>query len=153
CAVGMLVAAPAKAQKPTSRTTEYSPYEQEAIDAALAEQHLEIDPAPEGKRIGRIRVVRLDVLEPRDPGPELLKRVPIVSPLGKYVKKSMLNALHVRSREYVIRRELLLREGEQYVQVLIDETARNMRARMPLQVSLVVIVPVKTDEDDKVDVL
>jgi hypothetical protein len=144
---------PAAAQKPTSQVTEYSPYEKEAIDAALAERGLEIDKTPEGKTIGRIDTVRLEVLEPRDPGPELLRKVPIVSPVGRYVTKPMLNWLHVRSKDYVIRRELLLREGDPYVQVLVDETARNMRSRMPLQISLVVIVPVKSKEPGNVDLL
>lgn len=139
----VLDAQPARAQKPTSQTTEYSPYEKEAIDAALKDLSLEIDPNPEGKTIGRIYGVRLEVLEPRDPGPELLKKVPIVSPVGRYVTKPMLNWLHVLSREWIIRREFLLKEGDPYVQVIIDETARNMRSRMPLQVSLVVILPVK----------
>jgi hypothetical protein len=154
CAAGLLLSAPARAQKPVSRATEYSPYEKEAIANALKERGLEIDPSPEGKTIGHIETERLEVLEPRDPGPELLKPIPIVSPLGRYVTKPMLNALHVLSKDYVIRRELLLREGEPYVQVLIDETARNMRARMPLEVSLVVVVPVKSKADpSKVDLL
>jgi outer membrane protein assembly factor BamA len=46
-----------------------------------------------------------------------------------------------------------VREGDPYVQVLVDETARNMRARMPLQVSLVVILPVRSEEADRVDLL
>lgn len=131
----------ASAQKPTSSTTEYSPYEKEAIDIALQDLKLEIDPHPQGKRVGKIWTVRLDVLEPRDPGPELLKPVPIVSPAGKYVTKPMLNWIHVLTKPYIIRRELLVRENETYEQVLVDETARNMRSRMP--VSLVVIVPVR----------
>src|SRR5262245_16944892 len=116
-------------QKPVSQATEYSPYEQEAIDTALADRGLTIDKNPEGKKVRRIDTVRLEVLEPRDPGPELLKPIPIVSPLGSVVTKPMLNWLHVRSRDFVIRRELLLAEGDPYQQVLVDETARNMRAR------------------------
>lgn len=150
---GLHFSVPAAGQKPTSRATEYSPYEKEAIENALEERGLEIDKAPEGKTIGRIDTVRLEVLEERDPGPELLKKVPIVSPIGRYVTKPMLNWLHVRSKDYVIRRELLSREGDEYVQVLMDETARNMRSRMPLQVSLVVIVPIKAKEPGTVDLL
>ena len=110
CAVGLLTPAAASAQKPTSKSTEYSPYEREAIDAALAERGLTVDPAPEGKSIRRIEVVRLQVLEGRDPGPELLRPVPLLSPIGKHVTKPMLNWLHVLSKEYIIRRELLLGE-------------------------------------------
>ncbi|MBX3209120.1 MAG: hypothetical protein KF764_29070 [Labilithrix sp.] len=153
CAAGLLAALPAGAQRPTSQATEYSPYEREAIDAALAQRGLVVDRAPEGKIIGRIDTVRLEVLEARDPGPELLKPIPLVSPIGTYVTKPMLNSLHALSKDFIIRRELLLREGDEYVQVLMDETARNMRGRMPLQVSLVVIVPVKSKEPGEVDLL
>lgn len=151
--LSLLAAAPARAQKPTSQTTEYSAYEKEAIDAALRDLKLVVEPAPEGKRIGKVIGVRLEVLEPRDPGPELLKKVPILSPLGRHVTKPMLNWLHVLSKEWILQRELLLKEGEPYVQVVVDETARNMRARMPLQVSLVVIVPVRAQGEGDVDLL
>jgi hypothetical protein len=149
----LVMAAPARAQKPSSMTTEYSPYEKEAISAALRDLQLKIDPAPEDKRVGKIIGVRLEVLEPRDPGPELLKTVPIVAPLGKVVTKPVLNSLHVLTKGWIIERELLLHEGDRYVQVIVDETARNMRARMPVQVSLVVIVPVQSEEEDTVDLL
>lgn len=147
-----LVAAPAAAQKPVSRKTEYSAYEKEAINAALQKDHLTIDRAPEGKLIGKIDFVRLEVLEDRDPGLEDLKRVPILS-VARHIDKSTLNSLHTTSKEYIIRRELLVLEGEPYVQVLMDEVARNMRARMPFQVSLVVIIPVVSKEAGKVDLL
>lgn len=149
---GAASAGEARAQ-PTSSATEYSDYEREAIDAALKDLGRKIDPAPEGKTIGTITSVRLEVLEPRDPGPELLRRVPLLSPGGRYLKKSMLNSLHVLSKEYVIRRELLLAPGEPYRQVLVDETARNMRSRMPMQVSLIVIVPVESSAPGEVDLL
>jgi outer membrane protein assembly factor BamA len=150
----LLFAAPAFGQKPVSKTTEYSPYEREAIDIALEDLKREIDPSPEGKIIGHYVGVRLEVLENRDPGPELLKPIPILSLAGRYVTKPMINWLHVTSKEFIIRREFLLKEGERYVQVIIDETARNMRVRMPLQVSLVVMVPIKSKEDPgKVDIL
>ena len=150
----ILAGSPAFAQKPTSRTTEYSAYEKEAIVAALQDLKLEVDPAPEEKRIGEVIGVRLEVLEPRDPGPELLKKVPILSPIGKVITKPMLNWIHILTKEWIIERELLLKPGDPYVQVIVDETARNMRARMPVQISLVVIVPVKSKTDpDKVDLL
>ena len=149
------VAGPARAQprKPTSTNTEYSPYEKEAIVTTLAEKKLQIDPAPEGKVIGEVFIERLEILEPRDPGPELLAPIPVVSALGKVVTKTTLNSIHVLTKEWIIRREMLLRPGEEYIQVVVDETARNMRARMPVQVSLVVLVPVQSKEPGKVDIL
>lgn len=143
---------PSGENAPTSKKTEYSPYEQEAIDIALKQYKLEREPVPEGKTVGKITSVRLDVLEPRDPGPELLQPIPIVSPLGTVVTKPMLNWLHITTKEFIIRRELLLKEGDPYSQVAVDETARNMRSRMT-QVSLVIIQPVKSAEPGKVDLL
>lgn len=134
----------AHAQRPTSTTTEYSPYEKDAIERVLAREGLALDPAPEGKIMRRIDTVRLEVLEARDPIPERVLGVPT---------RSILNGLHATSRDFVIRREVLLREGDRYLQVMIDETARNMRQRMPLQVSVVLLVPIRTDEAGTVDLL
>jgi len=131
-------------QKPTSRTGEYSAYEKETIRRALEATGLTLEHAPEGKRIDRVDTLRLEVLEDRDPIPEEV--------LGVKTRKLM-NSLHHVSRDYVIRREMLVREGDEYVQVLVDETARNMRARMPLQVSIVIIVPVRSEDPDKVSLL
>lgn len=134
----------ALAQRPTSKTTGYSAYEKETIRRALAASKLTLDPAPEGKIIDHIDTMRFDVFEDRDPIPEKFIGIPA---------RKILNSLHYTSRDYVIRREMLIHEGEEYVQVLVDETARNMRARMPLQVSVVVIVPIKTEDPDKVSIL
>lgn len=154
-AVASLVTTPARAQvaapapegtaeegprKPVSKTTEYSPYEREAIKNALAALHLEPEPSAEGKVIERIETVRLEVFEKRDPIPDTLG-------LRKFA-----NSLHVTSKDFVIRREMLLHEGDRYMQVVIDETARNMRSRMT-QVSVVIIVPVKGSSPDKVGLL
>ncbi|MBX3189814.1 MAG: hypothetical protein KF819_22505 [Labilithrix sp.] len=134
----------AQAQKPTSQTTEYSPYERETIKRAIEATGLVIDPSPEGKIVERIDTLRLEVLEDRDPIPEEV--------LGVKTRK-LLNTLHYTSRDFVIRREMLVKEGDPYVQVLVDETARNMRSRMPLQVSIVIIVPVKGSAPDRVALL
>ena len=69
--VGLLLApVGAQAQKPTSQSTEYSPYEKETIARSLAATGMEIDPLPEGKTVERIETLRLEVLEDRDPIPE-----------------------------------------------------------------------------------
>ncbi|MDQ2993005.1 MAG: hypothetical protein M3R30_09345 [Candidatus Eremiobacteraeota bacterium] len=131
-------------QKPTSRSYEYSPYEKETIARALAATHTQLDPAPEGKPIERIETLRLEVLEDRDPIPDDVAGIPA---------RRLLNDLHYVSRDFVIRREVLVKEGEPYQQVLIDETARNMRVNMPFQVSLVIIVPIRGTTPDKVRLL
>jgi len=160
-----LAPATAWAQKPTSQTTGYSAYEKETIKRTLEATGDKVDPAPEGKTVERIDIVRLDVLEDRDPVPEQLpfptlrmidsrpgtaKTPPLVPTLPA---RAIANSLHYTSRDFVIRREMLVKEGEPFVQVLVDETARNMRSRMPLQVSLVIIVPVKGSAPDKVVLL
>jgi hypothetical protein len=130
--------------KPTSKTFGYSPYEKETIARALAATGLTIDPAPEGKTIERIDTFRLEVLEDRDPIPEDI--------IGIKARK-IANSLHFVSNDFVIRRQVLLQEGESYQQILVDETARNMRGSMPLQVSVVIIVPVRGSTPDKVRLL
>jgi len=140
----MLPCRVALAQKPTSQATEYSAYEKETIARAVAAAGETIDPAPEGKIIERIDTMRFEVLEDRDPIPENVAGI---------AARKFLNSLHYVSRDYVIRREMLLREGEPYQQILIDETARNMRSNMPYQVSIVILVPVVGSAPDKVGVL
>jgi len=68
-----------------------------------------------GARIGTIRIHRLDIFDPTDPKED-------------YRPYRFANRLHIVTREQVIRRELLFREGDPYRQDLIDETERNLRA-------------------------
>lgn len=121
---------PAKAGEPQSRTGVYSRYEQETIGLVSRQEGLSVDPEPEGKAIESIDVVALDVIEPRDPAPQLL------------------NMLHFRSRDHVIRREALLREGEPFRKVLADETARNLRRYS--QLSLVIVLAARGSSPDRV---
>lgn len=139
-----LAPASALAQRPTSQNTEYSAYEKETIARALSATGLVLDTEAEGKIVERIDTLRLEVLEDRDPVPETVVGIPA---------RGILNGLHVISREFVIRRESLLKVGDPYLQILADETARNMRARMPIQVSVVILVPVKGSAPDKVALL
>jgi len=146
-AVGtLLVPAVARAQqqKPTSQTFEYSAYEKETIARALEETHSKLDLAPEGKTIEGIETLRLEVFEDRDPIPEKVVGVPT---------RRLLNSLHATSRDRIIRREMLLREGDAYQQITVDETARNMRSRMPVQISITLIVAVQGTTPDKVKLL
>jgi hypothetical protein len=101
--------APQSAPPPAERLQEYSAYEKETIEEQLARLHLERDPSPEGKIVERVEIVRLDVFEPRDILPQWL------------------NIFEFKTREYVIRDEVLLREGDAYSQSLVDDTLRNLR--------------------------
>ncbi|HEU4536906.1 MAG TPA: hypothetical protein VFS00_22440, partial [Polyangiaceae bacterium] len=118
---------------PESRTGAYSPYERSTIERVLARRGGSIEPAPEGKTIEAVDIEVLEVIEDRDPAP------------------GFLNVLHHRSRDYVVRREVLLRPGEPYQKVVVDETARNLRRLPPL--SLVVCVPTRGSAPGKVRLL
>jgi hypothetical protein len=121
---------------PAGRLHVYSPYEEETIKEVLEKLNLSRDPVPEGKLIERIEIVPLDVFEPRDKLP------------------TWLNIFHVTTREAVIRREVLLHEGERYQQALVDDTIRNLR-RIPgvPQLSAVLAVAAKGSAPDRVVVV
>jgi len=123
----------AASPKPSSTRVGYSPYEQSTIEASLRKTGLSPEVAPEGKIVESIEVVRLEVIEDRDPLP------------------GFLNAFHATSKDYVIRRESLLKPGDAFVQVVADETERNLRSLF--QLSLVIVVPVKGSDDQHVRVL
>ena len=118
---------------PTLRAKVYSPYEQAAIDAALADRHEVEEPAPEGKLLEGIDILTLDVIEPRDPAPMII------------------NGLHATTRHYVIDREILLRPGEPYKTVAAEESVRNLRA-LP-QLSVVIAVPIRGSAPNRVRLL
>jgi hypothetical protein len=136
-ALALLAAAPreARAQAPPAaqRAQVYSPYELETIADALAQSKALQDPNPEGKTIEQIDVVTLDVIEKRDPLPGLL------------------NIFHATTRPSIVRREMLLREGDAYRQALVDETIRNLR-QLP-QLSIVLVVATVGSAPDRVGVL
>jgi hypothetical protein len=113
----------------TTQTSRFSGYEEDTIERVLLED-MAIDPAPEGKVVERIDIVAIDVIEERDPAPRFL------------------NVLHTTTREDVIRREVLVREGERYRQYKVDETVRVLRSFQ--QLSLVLAVPVKGSRPDTV---
>ena len=144
-AATLLVPAEARAQqRPTSTVTEYSAYEKETIARALEATHSKLDPSPQGKIIEGVETVRLDVLEDRDPIPDRVIGIPT---------RRVLNSIHATTRDSIVRREMLLKEGDAYDQVMIDETARNMRGRMPVQVSIVLVVPTEGTTSGKVKLL
>jgi hypothetical protein len=111
------------AAAPKSLTSGYSPYETQAIDDAELRLGTHVEPSPEGKTIERIDFVRLDPIDPRDPAPQVL------------------DIIHTTTRAFVLRRELLVAEGQPWREVLVDESARNLRALPPL--SLVLCVPMQ----------
>ena len=119
--------------KPSSTRVGYSPYELSTIHDALQRTGLAREPSPEGKIVESIEVVRLEVIEDRDPLPQFL------------------NVFHATSKDYVIRRESLLKPGDTFARVIADETERNLRNIF--QVSLVIVVPVKGSDEAHVRIL
>jgi hypothetical protein len=108
-------------------------YERQALDRALTTRALEIDPAPAGKTLRIIHVVNQDVFTE---GEGLL---------------TWLNALHRTTREDVIEREVLLRPGQTWDDAVIEDSMR--RLRDPRFTNVVVMMPVKAPEPDRVDLL
>jgi hypothetical protein len=103
-------------------------YEQRLVAWALELYGREPDPHPEGKRIEEILIASENVVAPTDPWPRIL------------------NALHVKTKERVIRRELLVEVGETYQPELVEESERNLRKFFILAV--VRIIPVKGRSPD-----
>jgi hypothetical protein len=121
---------------PAERLHVYSPYEEETIRDVLEKRHLSQDSSPEGKLVELVEIVPLDVFEARDKLP------------------TWLNVFHVTTREGVIRREVLIHEGDHYEQALVDDTIRNLR-RFPgvPQLSAVLVVAAQGSAPDRVIVV
>lgn len=84
-------------------------YEQELIRWALAQTGLEREPSPQGKIIERIEIVREDIIAKSDPWPNFL------------------NWFHVKTRDYIVRQEILVAKGELWNDDKVAESARNLR--------------------------
>ncbi len=110
-------------------------YEETLVQAALGRTHLQIDPLPEGKTIERVVVYANDVIMPGDYG--IPYRIPLVHPLLSRV--TWLNKLHVRTRDYIIQRELLFRPGESFRRDVYEESQRNLRSFFILAVARMVV--------------
>jgi hypothetical protein len=104
-----------------------SKYERQSVADLLPSGFAEVEPAPEGKVVESIEIRRLDVLEARDPLPRFVKHP--------------LNAIHTTTKDSIVRREIILREGSAFAQVDLDETERNLRKLS--QLSVVVGLPLR----------
>lgn len=98
-------------------------YEEELVRWGLSLHGREREPQPEGKRIEEVLIASENIFAAGDPYPALL------------------NLFHLRTKEEVIRRELLLFPGQPYQEELAGETERNLRRLFILAVAQV--VPVK----------
>jgi hypothetical protein len=84
-------------------------YEETLVEWGLEQHGRQVEPSPEGQRLEEVLVSAEDVVAQSDPYPNFL------------------NIFHVRTRESVIRREVLLEPGAPYSAELAEETARNLR--------------------------
>lgn len=110
-----------------------STYEDRLVDWALGLLGREREPFPEGKEIDEVLVASEEIISESDPWP------------------SLLNLVHVKTKESVVRRELLFREGEPFRRDLADESERTLRSLPVLAIARV--VPVKGSGEGKVGVV
>ncbi|AKQ63943.1 hypothetical protein A176_000855 [Myxococcus hansupus] len=139
----LLVSALAVAPAPSEATSDTSEsqsvaagienYEDALIEAALKRHGRELEPAPAGKVLSEVLVDTEDVVAEIDPFPDFL------------------NIFHARTRENVVRREVLLTVGKPYSEQLAQETARNLRGLRLF--SMVRLVPVKGRTPDTVGLM
>ncbi|MCB9639626.1 MAG: hypothetical protein H6727_12100 [Myxococcales bacterium] len=95
-------------------------YEGALLDWALQKKGLSLDPEPKGKIIEKVIIARENIIARSDPWPYFL------------------NIFHYKTRESVVRQELLIKEGATWNTALAQETARNLRNMSVLAAALVV---------------
>ncbi len=138
----------AASDAPPPTKIDLTPYEREAIDTARSKLGAKLVESPEGKIIESIVIARYDVIDERD----MPARVWVdIADSPDVPLPDALNAIHIVSKDYVVRREMLLHEGDAYRAVLVQETARNLRALS--QLSGVNIVAVSGSDQDHVRLL
>ena len=125
-----LLAAPLLAAEPSLAP---GGYEDALVAWGLEHEGRTLEPDPEGKRLEAVWVAAEDVVAPSDPYPLLL------------------DIFHARTRESVIRNEVLLPLGAPYSSALALETARNLR-KLGL-FAVVRVVAVRANAPDAVSLL
>ncbi len=107
--------------------------EKEAVDLALRREGMTLDPDPDGKIVGRIRVVNLEVFLDGD---------------GSL---TWFNRFHFTTDAEIVTREVLLRPGTIWNQALVDETRRNLID--PFLSNVVVLLPLVSEQPGQVDLI
>ncbi len=91
-------------------------YEEQLVGWALGKTGLQRDPRPGGKVIERVVIVREDIIAESDFWPNFF------------------NWFHVKTRDHVVRQELLLGRGKVWNPALVAESERNLRKLFVLAV-------------------
>ena len=110
----------------------FSSLEKASIERVRAALRFEVDPSPWGKVIGHIRVYN----EPVFAEDNWLQ---------------FFNIFHVTTAKSKIRGELTIDEGEVWDQARVEESAR--RLKDPLYTGVIAILPIKSAEEGKVDMI
>ncbi|MDX2087947.1 MAG: hypothetical protein SFX73_08860 [Kofleriaceae bacterium] len=110
-----------------------SSLERLSVRRAITARGYEVEPSPWGKVIGKIEVYNEDVFAEKN---RLL---------------GFFNHFHVTSKEFAVRREVVVRSGDVYNQLQIEESER--RLRDPMFTSVIAIIPIKSKTAGQVDVL
>ncbi len=131
----LLFVGAARAQKPEL----FAQYEEQLISKTLAKRGVRIDPAPDGKRIAAIYLAGHDIILPGD------------MPLHTKLPWTILNRAHMRTRDQVVARELLISVGALYQRDLVEESERNLRNLFILSVAR--ILPVEISGTNQVALL
>jgi hypothetical protein len=129
-ALALVTAFAASAHATETKRRALSAYEQESVQLALKRIGGTIEDAPEGKRIEAIEIVTFEMIEARDPAPQIV------------------NWIHRVTRDPIIRREVLFSTGQPFNWRTSDETERNVRALGLF--SVVIAVPVRGSTPDSV---
>ena len=108
-------------------------YEEQLVRWALEKTGLQLDPGPRGKVIERIVIMREEVIAQSDFWPNFI------------------NWFHVKTRDRVVRQELLVRVGQRWDAARVAESARNLRKLFVLAV--VRAVPCRGSDAGKVVLL
>jgi len=122
----------AQAAESTGAGSENSALEERTLRRVLG-SHFERADVPEGQIIESVEIARLPVFDEDDPVPDFV------------------NVFHAQTRERVIRRELLFREGDVYAAERVRETVRNLQA-LP-QFGVIVVAALKGSRPGRVRVV
>lgn len=120
--------------------------ERESVDDAMAGLGVFVDPAPQGKTVGKVFIVNQNVFSKRD----------------WYFQ--LFNIFHWTTRTRILERELLLKPGQGYDEALVEESTRNLQNPTGMTIfgktvgspelsSVVVLLPIKSAVPGQVDLL
>lgn len=110
-----------------------SSLERQSVVRAIVARGYELDPEPWGKTIRSIRVYNEAVFSEKN----------------RFLQ--FFNFFHVTTKDHALREEVIVKVGETWDPSRVAEVAR--RLRDPLWTSVVVVLPAKTNEPGKVDLL